>query len=103
MTFEIHQTEGFDPSGRMFNRDTHVDVDENGYAGSFRYEGLTIQTSAHPTVEEALIELTRKLGRKGFCDLRTRINFREERYLAERAPWIYYGQVDSMHRKEGTN
>jgi hypothetical protein len=91
MAFEIHQTEGFDPTGRMFSRDTTVDVDENGYAGLFRYEGLTIRSSEHPTVEEVLTELTRKLAHKGFRDLRTRVNFREERYLAERAPWTYYG------------
>ncbi len=90
MVFEIHQMEGFDPSGRMFNRDASVDVDEEGYTGCFRYEGLAIQSSAHPTVEEVLTELARKLGRKGFRDLRTRINFREERYLAERTPWVYH-------------
>ncbi len=90
MVFEIHHVEGFDPTGRMFSRDINIDVDENGYTGHFGYEGFTAQSNEHPTVEEVLSDMTRRLQRKGFAELRTRLNFREDRYLAEREPWVYY-------------
>jgi hypothetical protein len=90
MVFEIHHVEGFDPTGRMFSRDINIDVDENGYTGHFNYEGFAVQSNEHPTVEEVLADVTRRLQKKGFTELRTRLNFREDRYLAEREPWVYY-------------
>ncbi|MEK7286271.1 MAG: hypothetical protein AAB035_03120 [Nitrospirota bacterium] len=93
MVFEIHQMEGVDPTGRMFSRDAVIDVDEGGYKGVFRYEGISIQSGEYPTIEETLSELATKLQRKKFLDIRSRLNFREERYYAEREPWVYYGQI----------
>jgi hypothetical protein len=90
MVFEIHHIEGFDPTGRMFNRNINIDVNENGYTGHFNYEGFNVQSNEHPTVEEVLADMSRRLQKKGFTELRTRLNFREDRYLAEREPWIYY-------------
>jgi len=90
MIFETHQLEGVDPGGRMFNRDVQVDVDEEGYRGAFSYEGLSIGSASFPTVEEALSDLVRKLQKKQFSAVRTRLNFREERYYAEREPWVNY-------------
>jgi hypothetical protein len=90
MVFEIHHIEGFDPTGRMFSRNVQVNVGENGYTGHCSYEGLTVQTGEYPTVEEVLNDLAKKLQKKGFTELRTRVNFREDRYLAEREPWVYY-------------
>jgi len=88
--FEIYQLEGVDPTQRMFSRDVGIDVSEEGYTGRFAYEGVSIRSNTHPTVEAVLHEIAGKLKRKDFVALRTRINFREERYLAERAPWVYY-------------
>ncbi len=90
MVFEIHHIEGFDPTGRMFSRNVRVNVGENGYTGHFSYEGLTAQSSEYPTVDEVLNDLAKKLQKKGFTELRTRVNFREDRYLAEREPWVYH-------------
>lgn len=90
MVFEIHHIEGFDPTGRMFSRNVNIDVDENGYTGHFSYEGFTAKSNEHPTVEEVLGDVTRRLQKKGFTELRTRLNFREDRYLAEREPWVYH-------------
>lgn len=90
MVFEIHHIEGFDPTGRMYNRNVQIDVGENGYVGHFSYEGFKVQSNEHPTVEEVLADITRRLQKKGFTELRTRLNFREDRYLAEREPWVYY-------------
>ncbi|MDC4204601.1 MAG: hypothetical protein MPW14_07620 [Candidatus Manganitrophus sp.] len=64
MVFEIHHIEGFDPTGRMFSRNVRVNVGENGYTGHCSYEGLTVQTSEYPTVEEVLNDLAKKLQKK---------------------------------------
>lgn len=93
MLFEVHHMEGFDFDLRMFSRDVKIDVNENGYTGRFLYEGLTIQSHEYPTVEEVLEDVTRRLHKKGFSELRSRLNFREDRYLAEREPWIYHAKA----------
>lgn len=90
MFYEVHQLEASDPDSRMFNRNVQIDVDEEGYRGQFAYEGFSLKTAAHPSVEDVLGDISIKLYRKGFVDIRTRVNFREERYLAEREPWTYY-------------
>lgn len=92
MVFEVHHLEGFDWDMRMFNRDVTVHVDENGYYGAFSYEGLKFQTEHYPTIEEVLQDAIRRLSKKGFSELRSRLNKREDRYLAEREDWVYYKQ-----------
>jgi len=93
MLFEIHQFEGVDPIGRMFSRDVKIDVDEEGYQGSFSYEGFPAQSGRFATIEEAISEVARKLERKKFKGLRSRLNFREDRYYAEREAWVNYTSV----------
>ncbi len=90
MNFEVYHIEGFDIDMRMFSRDIKIDVDENGYKGRVVYEGLTVQSHDYPTVEEVLADVTKRLHKKGFTELRSRLNFREDRYLAERESWVYY-------------
>ncbi|MFQ5542858.1 MAG: hypothetical protein ACE5FY_00740 [Nitrospiria bacterium] len=90
MIFEVHHMEGFDIGMRMFSRDVKIDVDENGYTGSFGYERLNVQSHEYQTVEEVLSDIVKRLHKKGFSDLRSRVNFREDRYLAEREPWVYH-------------
>jgi len=74
----------------MFSRDIKIDVSEQGYSGRFAYEGLKVQSYEYPTVEEVLADIAKRLHKKGFSELRTRLNFREDRYLAEREPWVYH-------------
>ncbi|MFQ5580308.1 MAG: hypothetical protein ACE5FZ_06820 [Nitrospiria bacterium] len=90
MVFEIHHLEGFDPLLRMFSRNVVVEVDEIGYSGRFGYEGMKVLSSQYPTVQEVLEDIIRKLQKKGFTELRSRVNFRDDRYLAEREPWVNY-------------
>lgn len=88
--FEVHQLEGFDHQGRSFSRDANIVLTDEGYFAKFNYEGLRVDSNIYPTVEESLHELARKLQKKGFTRIRTRLNFREERYFAEREPWVDY-------------
>lgn len=90
MVFEVHHMEGFDWDNRSFSRDVRIEVGEKGYSGTFGYEGLRIKTDTYPTVAEVLTDATKRLYIKGFRGLRSRVNFREDRYLAEREPWIDY-------------
>ncbi len=99
MLFEVHQLEGVDPTGRMFSRDVKVEVGEEGYSASFRYEGFSVQSDPYPTVEEALSDVARKLQRKSFSEARSRLNFREDRYYAEREAWTYYNVTEGPVKK----
>lgn len=87
---EIHQLEAFDNQGRSFSRDANIVITDDGYFSKIGYEGLRVESNIFPTVEESLRELSLKLQKKGFTRIRTRLNFREEKYLAEREPWVDY-------------
>lgn len=87
---EIHQLEGFDPQGRSFNRNVEVRRSEKGFSGTFQYEGISAESDAHVTVPNALSDLAGKLQEKGFTKLRSRVNFKGKRYLAERHVWVNY-------------
>ena len=98
MMFEVHQLEGVDPIGRMFSRDVRIDVDEEGYSGAFSYEGVSVQSSLYATVEETLEDVAKKLQRKKFSAIRSRLNFREDRYYAEREAWTSYSTAQGGTR-----
>ena len=61
-----------------------------GYTAKIQYESVSEETSSWPTVLEALQVLVRQLLGHGFSRMRTRVNFRGVRYLAEKEPWIDY-------------
>lgn len=87
---ERYQLEGQDPSLRVFNRSVEINRGENGYTSHFSYEGKTYSSSAQKTIKEALFTLVESLQQIGFRRLRSRLNFRGKRYLAEREPWTDY-------------
>ena len=87
---ERHQIEGLDERRRVFNRMADVARTEKGYAASFHYEGLTFESSTFRTIEETMQNLVERLQAAGFRNLRRRLNFRGQRYLAEREPWVDY-------------
>lgn len=87
---ERHQIEGQDERQRVFNRLVDIQRVEKGYTAIFHYEGLTFETGSARTVEETLRDLISRLQKAGFSKLRTRLNFRGPRYLAEREPWVNY-------------
>lgn len=87
---EKHQLEGVDPSDRYFNRAILVHRSSAGYTAKVSYEGFTVESSSHPTIAGAVKEIVHKLQTLGFSRLRTRVNFRGTRYLAEKETWIDY-------------
>ena len=87
---EKHQLEGNDAPGRNFVRMVPVTRTLTGYTAKIQYESVSAETSSFPTVAEAIYALIQKLQKIGFSRLRTRINFRGARYLAEKEPWIDY-------------
>jgi hypothetical protein len=87
---EKHQLEANDPPGRNFVRTVPITRTVTGYSAKVQYESVSVETMSYPTVAEALQALAHKLQDVGFSRLRTRLNFRGTRYLAEKEPWIDY-------------
>jgi len=87
---EKHQIEGVDPSDRYFNRAILVTRSAAGYSSKVMYEALAIESGAHSTITGAIRELVEKLQGFGFTRMRTRVNFKGSRYLAEKESWIDY-------------
>ena len=87
---EKHQLEGVDPSDRYFSRAILVNRTGTGYAAKTMYEALTVQGESHSTITAAVKEVVGKLQGMGFSRMRTRVNFKGTRYLAEKETWIDY-------------
>ena len=87
---EKHQLEGTDPSDRYFNRLVPVKRVDRGYNASVMYEALTIESDTQRTIPAAITDIVNKLRDLGFSKMRTRVNFKGQRYLAEKESWIEY-------------
>ncbi len=85
---ERHQLEGIDPSDRSFSRSILVSRTAQGYSAKVMYEALTVEGQTYSTVAAAVKNLVDKLRELGFRRMRTRLNFRGRRYLAEKETWI---------------
>jgi hypothetical protein len=90
---EKHQLEGMDPSDRYFNRMIPITRVERGYSGTVMYEALNIQSQVYRTVLEVLKDITDQLRELGFTKMRTRLNFKGQKYLAEKETWIDYADA----------
>ena len=87
---EKHQLEGVDPSDRYFNRAILVNRSASGYTAKVMYEALVLESGSYSTVSGTVRELVDKLQGLGFTRMRTRVNFKGSRYLAEKESWIDY-------------
>jgi hypothetical protein len=87
---ERHQVEGVDPSDRYFNRSVLVNRVSSGYIAKVTYEAFAVEGTAHTTTSAAVRSVVDKLRQLGFTQLRTRLNFKGNRYLAEKETWIEY-------------
>ena len=85
---ERHQLEGIDPSDRSFSRSILVSRTAQGYSAKVMYEALTVEGQTYSTVAAAVKNLVDKLRELGFRRMRTRLNFKGRRYLAEKETWI---------------
>ena len=92
---EIHQLEGFDRRDKSFNRNAEIWRTAQGYVAYFQYEGLEIHTAPALRPAEALKALVDLLYQRGVTDIRTRLNFKGNRYLAERLPWVGHPAASS--------
>lgn len=85
---EKHQVEGTDPSDRSFNRMVPVKRVDRGYTANVMYEALVTESGVHPTVGGAIRDVVGRLRDLGFTQLRTRLNFKGQKYLAEKESWV---------------
>jgi len=89
-TIERHQIEGMDPSDRSFSRSILVNRIAQGYTGSVMYEALTVTGQTKPTIGASVSSVVEKMQELGFTRIRTRPNFKGQRYLAEKETWVDY-------------
>jgi hypothetical protein len=89
---EIHQLEGFDRRDKSFNRNVEIWRTAHGYVAFFQYEGLELHTAPALRPAEALRALVGLLDQRGVTNIRTRLNFKGNRYMAERLPWVDHGR-----------
>lgn len=87
---EKHQLEGTDPSDRYFSRMLPIKRVEGGYSGTIMYEALTLESKVYRTVQEAITDLVNQQRDLGFSKIRTRLNFKGQKYLAEKESWVEY-------------
>jgi len=90
LRIEIHQLEGFDRRDKSFNRNVEIWRTGHGYVAYFQYEGLDLQSPPCLRPADALHALVERLSRHGISRIRTRLNFKGNRYMAERLPWVDY-------------
>jgi len=95
LRIEIHQLEGFDRRDKSFNRNAEIWRTSQGYVAYFQYEGIELHTSPALRPVEALKALVGLLYQRGITRIRTRLNFKGNRYLAERMAWVTH-QPDSQ-------
>ncbi len=87
---ERYQMEGMDPSDRSFNRTVFVNRMPGGYVGKVIYEAFAVEGAAQPTTGAAVRSVAERLLAFGFTQLRSRLNFKGARYLAEKETWVDY-------------
>lgn len=87
---ERHQIEGSDPSERYFNRSIAVNRTGIGYQAVVMYEALVVEGRPQKAIGDAVADVVLQLRNLGFRKMRTRLNFRGKRYLAEKETWIDY-------------
>lgn len=87
---ERYQVEGMDPSDRSFNRTVLVNRTSEGYAGKVVYEAFAVEGAAQATTRAAVRSVAERLLGYGFTRLRSRLNFKGSRYLAEKETWVDY-------------
>lgn len=90
---EKHQLEGTDPSDRYFNRMIPIKRVEKGYSGVVMYEALNLSSQVHRTPQGAIKDLVDQLRELGFHTMRTRLNFKGLKYLAEKETWVDYSDA----------
>lgn len=90
---ERYQMEGMDPSDRSFNRTVFVNRTAGGYAGKVTYEAFVVEGTDQSNTGEAVRSVAQKLLGFGFTQLRSRLNFKGARYLAEKETWVDYGNL----------
>ncbi len=87
---EKHQLEGMDPSDRYFNRSILVKRVDRGYSAKVMYEALERESGVHSTVSGAITDVVGMFRDLGFVEMRTRLNFKGQKYLAEKESWVEY-------------
>ncbi len=82
-----YQLAGLDDLGRGFNRQADMKVTHETVQAIFRYETCLVETEPHVTEQAALASLIAGLQKRGYTQLRSRLQFRGAAYLGNQATW----------------
>ncbi len=82
-----YQLAGLDDLDRGFNRQVNMTVMDETFQAVFQYETLLFETAPHVTEHAALASLIAELQKRGYTQLRSRLQFRDAAYLGNQETW----------------
>lgn len=88
----IYQVAGLDHCERGFTRQIEVRETVGAYEAVLRYETLRIAVKDQPTESMAVAQVIDQLHRRGFSQLRTRLQFKGETYLGSQEMWMDHSE-----------
>jgi hypothetical protein len=87
---ERHRIAGVDERARGFNRQIEVVRTESGFQAVLQYETTRVLTMSWPSTDAAVKDLIHQLHARGYTQLRSQLNFREQHYLGSQEPFVDY-------------
>jgi len=91
----IYQIAGIDDLGRGFNRQVEMKISNGTFQAVFRYERFLLATKPQVTEPAAIAMLVTQLQDRGYTQLRSRLQFRGETYLANQELWKEHPDLES--------
>jgi hypothetical protein len=87
---ERHRIAGVDERARGFNRQFEVVRTESGFQAVLQYETTRVLTMSWLSPDAAIKDLIKQFHARGYTQLRSQLNFREQQYLGSQEPFVDY-------------
>src|SRR2546428_13069008 len=91
---EKHLLAGLDERARGFTRVVSVEQLAETFRASFQYETLLVVSSDADSPAAALADLARRLHERGYTQLRSRLTFAGDIYLASQEQRVAYAHPE---------
>lgn len=90
-----YQLAGVDDLDRGFNRQADIRRFGGQFQAIFQYEKFLLEAARQTTEQAALTILIQELHERGYTQLRTRLQFRGEKYLGNQEIWEEHSDPQS--------
>jgi hypothetical protein len=87
---ERHRLAGTDERARGFNRQVEIVRGEEGFQALLQYEATRVVTPDSPSPAAAMQALISQLQGRGYTQLRSQLNFRDQQYLGSQEVFVDY-------------